>query len=233
METFALSLHPQETRLIEYGRVAAENRKRRGLGKPETFTFLGFAQICGRTHRGKFLLERKTRRDRMRAKLKAIKAQLRLKMHEPIPAQGRWLGQIVRGYFAYHAIPTNSRPFPRSNTMSPTLWRRTLSRRSQGGYVTWETTLRLVTPWLPMPRVSHPGPISDSPSNTRGGSRVRKLRPLGSGRGARRDACPYRDRGPSKSLELHDDHLGTCLVKDREVHSMRPLIDGDDVRVRG
>jgi hypothetical protein len=84
METFALSLHPQKTRLIEFGRVAAENRKRRGLGKPETFTFLGFAHICGRTHRGKFLLER-------------------------IPAQGRWLGQIVRGYFAYHAIPTNSR----------------------------------------------------------------------------------------------------------------------------
>ncbi len=100
METFALSLHPEKTRLIEFGRSAAESRKRRSLGKPETFTFLGFTHICDRTHRGKFLLERKTRRDRMRAKLKAIKTQLRFKMHEPIPVQGRWLGQVVRGYFA-------------------------------------------------------------------------------------------------------------------------------------
>ena len=112
MEAFALSLHPEKTRLIEFGRHAVENRKRCGFGKPETFTFLGFTHICGRTHRGKFLLERKTRRDRMRAKLKAIKAQLRLKMHEPIPVQGRWLGQVVRGYFAV------SRRTPSTKTMA-------------------------------------------------------------------------------------------------------------------
>jgi len=158
MEAFALSLHPEKTRLIEFGRHAVENRKRCGLGKPETFTFLGFTHICGRTHRGKFLLERKTRRDRMRAKLKAIKAQLRLKMHEPIPVQGRWLGQVVRGYFAYHAIPTNSNALSAFRHYVADAWRRTLSRRSQRGYVTWETTLWLAQQWLPMPRVSHPWP---------------------------------------------------------------------------
>ncbi len=136
MEAFALSLHPEKTRLIEFGHSAVENRKRRGLGKPETFTFLGFTHICGRTHRGNFLLERKTRRDRMRLKLKAIKAQLRLKMHEPIPAQGRWLGQVVRGYFNYHAIPTNSRALSAFRHYVVDAWRRTLSRRSQRGYVT-------------------------------------------------------------------------------------------------
>jgi RNA-directed DNA polymerase len=104
---FALSLHPEKTRLIEFGRYAAERRKRRGLGKPETFNFLGFTFICGRTRSGKFQIKRKTRRDRMRAKLREIKEALRRCMHRPIPEQGKWLGQVVRGYFNYHAVPTN------------------------------------------------------------------------------------------------------------------------------
>ena len=107
MEKFALSLHPDKTRLIEFGRLAVTNRARHGLGKPETFTFLGFVHICGRSRRGLFQLKRKTRRDRMRAKLRAIKEELRRRMHEPIPQQGHWLRQVVRGYFAYHAVPTN------------------------------------------------------------------------------------------------------------------------------
>ena len=86
---FALSLHPEKTRLIEFGRYAAENRKRRGLGKPETFNFLGFTFICGKSRRGKFLIKRKTRRDRMRAKLQAIKQELRRRMHQPIPDTGK------------------------------------------------------------------------------------------------------------------------------------------------
>ena len=97
---FALSLHPEKTRLIEFGRDAAENRKRRGLGKPETFDFLGFTFICGKSRRGKFLIKRKSRRDRMRAKLRAIKQELRRRMHQSIPEQGKWLKQVVNGYFA-------------------------------------------------------------------------------------------------------------------------------------
>ena len=104
---YALSLHPDKTRLIEFGRYATERRKRRRLGKPETFTFLGFTHICGKSLRGKFLLKRKTRSDRMRARLKAVKVELRRRMHLPIPELGRWLRQVVAGYFNYHAVPLN------------------------------------------------------------------------------------------------------------------------------
>jgi len=109
LEKFALSLNPDKTRLIEFGRFAAERRARRGLGKPETFNFLGFTHICGHSRSGHFLLKRKTRRDRMRVRLRAIKEELRRRMHEPIPEQGRWLGQVLRGYLAYHAVPTNTK----------------------------------------------------------------------------------------------------------------------------
>jgi RNA-directed DNA polymerase len=108
-EADALTLHPDKTRLIAFGRFAAARRKERGLGKPETFDFLGFTFICGRDRQGAFLVERKSRRDRAKAKLKEIKEALRRNLHKPIPEQGRWLGQVVTGYFAYHAVPTNSR----------------------------------------------------------------------------------------------------------------------------
>src|SRR5690349_8607847 len=108
LQEFALSLHSEKTRLIEFGRFAVENRRRRGLGKPETVTFLGFTFICSKTRRGKFQIKRKSRRDRMQAKLRAIKQELRRSMHQPIPQQGRWLQQVVTGYFNYHAVPTNS-----------------------------------------------------------------------------------------------------------------------------
>jgi RNA-directed DNA polymerase len=103
---FALSLHPEKTRLIEFGRLAAERRKRRGLGKPETFNFLGFTFICGKTRAGKFQIRRKTRADRMRAKLKGIKQEMRRRMHQPIPNQGKWLGRVVRA----NSIITQCRP---------------------------------------------------------------------------------------------------------------------------
>ena len=109
VEAFALTLHSDKTRLIEFGRYAATHRKTRGLGKPETFTFLGFIHICGKSRRGNFLLERKTRRDRLRTKLQDIKAELRRRMHQPIPVQGKWLRQIITGHFAYYAVPTNGR----------------------------------------------------------------------------------------------------------------------------
>ncbi len=109
LERFGLSLHPDKTRLIEFGRFAAGRRAKRGLGKPETFTFLGFVHICGKDKFGNFSLRRQTRRDRMRRRLKAIKEQMHKRMHHSLAEQGRWLAQVVRGYFAYHAVPTNGR----------------------------------------------------------------------------------------------------------------------------
>lgn len=155
---FSLSLHPDKTRLIEFGRHAAANREKRGRGKPETYTFLGFTFICGKSRKGRFLIRRKTRADRMRATLKRIKEELRWRMHESIPEQGRWLGQVVRGYFAYHAVPTN-RPALRSFLIGVTeRWKHALSRRSQRGKVTWERMTKIANDWLPQPRILHPWP---------------------------------------------------------------------------
>ena len=158
LQEFALSLHPEKTRLIEFGRRAAENRKRHGLGKPETFTFLGFTFICSKTRRGKFQIKRKSRRDRMRVKLRAIKQELRRRMHQPIPAQGKWLKQVVTGYFNYHAVPTNGPTLTAFLFHVTNLWRRTLRRRSQKDWTTKERTARLANDWLPKPRILHPWP---------------------------------------------------------------------------
>jgi RNA-directed DNA polymerase len=155
---FALSLHPDKTRLIEFGRFAAANRKQRGLGKPETFNFLGFTFVCGRSRAGKFRVQRKTRRDRMQAKLKAIKQELRQRMHQPIPVQGKWLGQVVSGYFNYHAVPTNSRVLTTFRYFVTELWQRTLRRRSQKDDMTWQRITGLANYWLPKPRILHPWP---------------------------------------------------------------------------
>ncbi len=155
---FALSLHPDKTRLIEFGRFAAVDRKRRGLGKPETFAFLGFTFICGKSRQGSFQLHRKTRRDRMRAKLKDIKAELRRRMHQPIPNQGRWLKQVVTGHFAYYAVPTNSRALSAFRHYVTDLWRRALRRRSQKDGFTWERMTKLADDWLPQPHILHPWP---------------------------------------------------------------------------
>jgi hypothetical protein len=158
LEEFSLSLHPEKTRLIEFGRFAAAGRARRGLGKPETFNFLGFTFICGKNRRGKFLLCRKTRRDRMTAKLREIKEELRRRMHRPIPEQGQWLRQVVSGYFAYHAVPTNGRALKAFLKQVEVLWQRTLKRRSQRDKMTWQRMRKLADDWLPKPRTLHPWP---------------------------------------------------------------------------
>jgi RNA-directed DNA polymerase len=158
VEKFALSLHPHKTRLIEFGCHAAKDRASRGLGKPETFNFLGFTHICGRSRRGAFQLQRRTRRDRMRAKLRDVKAALKRRMHEPIPQQGRWLAQVIRGYFAYHAVPTNYQRLGAFHYHVIVLWRRTLRRRSQKDWTTWERVSRLARAYLPPPRILHPWP---------------------------------------------------------------------------
>ena len=157
-EQFSLALHPEKTRLLEFGRQAAANRMQRGLGKPETFTFLGFIFICGKSRRGAFQLQRKSRGDRMRAKLREIKEALRKRMHEPIPEQGRWLKQVVSGFFAYHAVPTNIRALGAFRYHVTDLWRRTLRRRSQKDGMTWERITKIADAWLPQPRILHPWP---------------------------------------------------------------------------
>src|SRR3954453_10529756 len=157
-EEFALSLHPDKTRLIEFGRLAAARRARRGLGKPETFTFLGSTFICGKSRQGKFLLCRKTRRDRMRAKLREIKDELRRRLHQPIPEQGQWLRRVASGFFNYHAVPTNGRALVAFRSHVETLWHRSLRRRSQRDKTTWPRTKKLAEDWLPRPRTLHPWP---------------------------------------------------------------------------
>lgn len=157
-EQFSLELHGEKTRLLEFGRHAAVRRQWLGLGKPETFTFLGFTFICGKSRRGAFLLHRKTRVDRMRARLQEIKAQLRSRMHEAIPEQGRWLRTVVTGFFAYHAVPTNSRALGAFRYHVTHLWLRTLRRRSQKDRLTWERMAKIAADWLPAPRVLHPWP---------------------------------------------------------------------------
>jgi RNA-directed DNA polymerase len=157
---FALSLHSEKTRLIEFGRFAVANRKRRGLGKPETFNFLGFTFICSKSRTGKFQIKRKTRRDRMRAKLKEIKTELRRRMHQPIPVQGKWLRQVVTGYFNYYAVPTNSRAIAAFRFYITDLWRRTLRRRSQKDAMNCERITRLAADWLPPPHILHPWPTA-------------------------------------------------------------------------
>ena len=155
---FALSLHPEKTRLIEFGRFAAERRKRCGLGRPETFKFLGFTFICGKTRAGKFQIKRKTRADRMRAKLKMVQEEMRRRMHQPIAVQGKWLSYVVKGYFNYHAVPTNSQALVAFRTEIARRWRQVLIRRSERTNLNWEQMKRLIDDWLPKPRILHPWP---------------------------------------------------------------------------
>ena len=158
MAQFALCLHPDKTRLIEFGRHAASDRERRGQGKPETFAFLGFTHICAKSRRGGFQLRRKTRRDRMRAKLAAIKQELRWHLHASIPEQGSWLRHVVTGYFAYHAVPTNAPALSAFRYHVSQLWLRSLKQRSQRSAITWRLMAKLEAQWLPTPRILHPWP---------------------------------------------------------------------------
>ena len=157
-EQFGLELHGKKTRLMEFGRFAADRRKRRGQGKPETFTFLGFTFICGKSRSGSYQLQRKTRTERMRDKLSEIKTQMRKRMHASIPEQGKWLRSVVTGFFAYHAVPTNQRALSAFRYHVVELWRKSLRRRSQKTNLTWERMTQLVNDWLPTPRILHPWP---------------------------------------------------------------------------
>jgi group II intron reverse transcriptase/maturase len=170
---FGLELHPDKTRLIEFGRFAAKNRQARGIGKPETFDFLGFTHICARMRDGRFWVRRITISKRMRAKLREVKDQLKRRRHQPITEQGRWLASVVRGYRAYYAVPGNRAAVATFRTQVTKLWHEALERRSQRTRISWARMDRLATRWLPPARVVHPFPDVRFRVRTQGRSPVR------------------------------------------------------------
>ena len=157
---FALELHPDKTRLIEFGPFAAENRRRRGQGKPETFDFLGFTHICAtKRSNGRFTVLRQTMRERLQAKLGQVKTELRRRLHDPVPEVGSWLRSVVGGHLRYYGVPMNSRALSLFRFRVGWLWIRSMRRRSQKTRLTWARMSRLIDHWLPPPRVCHPYPL--------------------------------------------------------------------------
>ena len=170
---FGLEVHPDKTRLIEFGRYAAWDRKRRGDRKPETFEFLGFTHICATSRSGRFKLKRVTSKKKMRAKLKSVKTEMMRRRDHPIPDQGRWLARVLAGHYRYYAVPDNSTALRGFRERIIRHWRRALSRRSQKGHMTWERTGRYAERWLPQPRILHPWPTARFDARTQGRSPVR------------------------------------------------------------
>jgi len=170
---FGLELHPDKTRLVEFGRFAAQHRSERGAGKPETFNFLGFTHICGKTQDGRFWLRRITIAKRMRAKLKQVKDQLKLRWHQPVPEQGKWLASVVRGHLAYYAVPGNIKAVTAFRDQVKRHWHRALRRRSQRSRINWARIDRLAARWLPTARIAHPHPAVRFSARTQGRSPVR------------------------------------------------------------
>ena len=158
LEQYGLSLHPDKTRLLAFGRHAAQHQRERGQGKPGTFQFLGFVHSCGRTRKGWFTVRRHTRGDRLRAKLKEVKAELRRRWHDPIPKVGHWLAAVVRGHCQYYGIAGNAWAIRRFREEVNRLWHRALGRRSQKGRVKRERMQRLIERYIPRVRIVHPWP---------------------------------------------------------------------------
>ena len=173
LRKFSLELHPQKTRLIEFGRFATANRAKRGEGKPETFDFLGFTHICGVTKKNGFQVVRITRKKRMRAKLKELKQRLRARMHDPVPQVGRWLGSVLTGHYRFYGVPGNYPALKAFRSALVKHWHRCLSQRSQKGRVDWRRMLRLTKRYLPRPQISHPYPNQRLCVTTAGRSPVR------------------------------------------------------------
>ena len=159
LRKFGLELNLEKTRLIEFGRYATERREKRGEGKPETFNFLGFTHICGTNHKtGNFTVHRKTIGKRMAARLKELRAKLRQRMHESPTATGKWLGQVVRGYFQYHAIPGNWARLKAYRNDVLRMWLQTLRRRSQRSRLSWERFREGLGSLLPPVQILQPYP---------------------------------------------------------------------------
>ena len=169
---FGLELHPDKTRLIEFGRYAARNRCERGEGKPATFDFLGFTHACGRTRTGKFKVFRQTARKRLQRKRKDVAATLRDRLHWPIPKVGAWLASVVRGHVQYFGVPGNSRAIGAFRRAVGWYWLRTIRRRSQRHRTTWERMAKLIDRFLPPAKICHPWPAQRFAAITRGRSPV-------------------------------------------------------------
>jgi RNA-directed DNA polymerase len=170
---FNLELHSGKTRIIEFGRFAAKNRRHRGEGKPETFDFLGFTHICSETANGKFIVLRQTISKRMIAKLKALKDELYRRLHWPVPQVGKWLRVVLLGHYRYYGLPGNSRKLEAFVYHLTRLWFKALRRRSQRSKINWDRMNRLVRRWIPLPRICHPYPDLSLYVTTRGRSPVR------------------------------------------------------------
>jgi RNA-directed DNA polymerase len=170
---FGLELHPEKTRLIEFGRYAAQNRARRGDRKPETFDFLGLTHICAKTRNGRFKLKRVTSKKKMRAKLRSVKTEIRRRWHLPIPDQGRWLASVLAGHYRYYGVPDNIRALQAFREAIIRLWLKALRRRSQRSGMTWERMRRFAERWLPTARIQHPWPTTRFDARTLGRSPVR------------------------------------------------------------
>jgi group II intron reverse transcriptase/maturase len=170
---FGLELAPEKTRIIEFGRFAAQNREARGSGRPETFQFLGFTHICAKYRNGRFMLKRITDSKRLRAKLHKVKAECRRRMHLPIPEQGLWLASVVRGHLAYYAVPGNIEAVEAFRDQATRHWYQALRRRSQRTSLNWTRMHRLAARWLPPAKIMHPWPDARFDAWTRGRSPVR------------------------------------------------------------
>ena len=170
---FSLELNEDKTRLIEFGRFAAQNRKRQGKGKPESFDFLGFTHICGKTYEGKFMVLRHTITKRMRAKLMELKRELRRRLHWPVPVVGRWLRVVLLGHYRYYGVPGNRRKLGAFKYHLARLWYKALRRRSQRHRLNWERINRLIGRWFPQSRICHLIPDFSMYVITRGRSPVR------------------------------------------------------------
>jgi group II intron reverse transcriptase/maturase len=170
---FGLELHPDKTRLIEFGRHAAREREQRGDGKPQTFDFLGFTHACGRTRAGRFKVTRQTARKRLQAKLRAVAATLRIRWHWPVPKLGAWLGSVVRGHVRYFGVPDNGRAIGSFRHWVGWHWGRAMRRRSQADRTLWAKMSKLVSRWLPPAKTCHPWPHQRLAAITQGRSRMR------------------------------------------------------------
>jgi group II intron reverse transcriptase/maturase len=170
---FGLELHFEKTRLIEFGRMAAEEREKRGEGKPETFDFLGFTHLCGKTRGGRFTVVRQTMTKRLKAKLKAVSTVLQRRLHHSVPALGAYLRTVMLGHMQYYAVPFNIRAIQRFRYGLVLLWRKALSRRSQRSRVTWERMMTLEQRWIPPARICHVYPEQRLRVMTQGRSRMR------------------------------------------------------------
>jgi RNA-directed DNA polymerase len=170
---FRLALHPDKTRLIEFGRFADPNRRARGDGKPETFNFLGFTHSCSKTRKGQFTVLRQTMRRRWQAKLQAVKTELRQRLHAPIPEQGAYLRSVLTGHARYYGVPRNGPNVYAFRHALGRLWRASLMRRSQTAFIPWTRMTRLCRRWLPFPRICHPYPAQRLAYVTYGRSRMR------------------------------------------------------------